>query len=162
MPTQQLSFKLGGSHREWLTLRMSTNPISATGGPLPQLNIPLEARILTDGIEIQLLRLAYDLKLGTTVVGRGEIGPLTYLRTTEQYIPATATLPAGSAAVSSQSFTAARTPHPARCRRWSVRTTASSWSARLPRGWRCPRPHRASVRQHRPSAMRPLPALRSR
>ena len=93
MPTQ-LSFKLAGSQREWLILRMSaSNPFSATGGPLPRLTIPLEARLTEQGIDIEILRFAFDLKLGTTVIGQGEIGPVTYLRTSEHYIPAMATCP---------------------------------------------------------------------
>ena len=71
---QQLSFSLPGSQRQWLTVRTSTNPISATGGPLPRISLPLEARVADGGIEIQLLRLAYDLKLGSTIIGQGEAG----------------------------------------------------------------------------------------
>jgi hypothetical protein len=42
-------------------------------------------------IEIEILRLAFDLKIGNTLVGQGEIGPSTYLGTRENYVPATAT-----------------------------------------------------------------------
>ena len=89
----QLSFKLGGAQRDWLTLRRSDNPFSATGGPLPQITIPLEARVTDRGIEIEILRLAFDLKIGRTLVGQGEIGPYSYLRTDPTYLPATATCP---------------------------------------------------------------------
>jgi hypothetical protein len=90
---QQLSFSLPGSQRQWLIVRTSTNPITATGGPLPRLSLPLEARVTDGGIEIQLLRLAYDLKLGTIIIGQGEAGPLMHLRTSEQYFAATVTCP---------------------------------------------------------------------
>src|SRR5262245_19894547 len=89
----QLSFKLGGSQREWLTLRGSSNPFGGTGGPLPQIMVPLEARVTERGINIEILRLAFDLKIGNTLIGQGEIGPYSYLRTTENYLPATATCP---------------------------------------------------------------------
>ena len=92
MPTQ-VSFKLGGSQRDWLTLRRSDNPFSAVGGPLPQITIPLEARVSDRGVSVEILRLAFDLKIGTTLVGQGEIGPNTYLRTEPSYLPATATCP---------------------------------------------------------------------
>jgi hypothetical protein len=91
--TTELSFKLGGAHRDWLTLRGSSNPFSATGGPLPQITIPLEARVTDRDIEIEILRLAFDLKIGRTLVGQGEIGPISYLRTDPSYIPITATCP---------------------------------------------------------------------
>ncbi len=74
MPTQ-LSFSLGGSHRQWLTMRGGTNPFSATPGPLPQLVVPLEARLTERDIEVQILSLVFDLKLGNTLIGRGDIGP---------------------------------------------------------------------------------------
>jgi hypothetical protein len=82
MATTQLSFKLGQSQRDWLVLRgSSVNPFSGTGGPLPQITVPLEARVIKDDIEIDILRLAFDLKIGNTPVGQGEIGPCTYLST---------------------------------------------------------------------------------
>jgi hypothetical protein len=92
MPTQ-VSFKLGGSQRDWLTVRRSDNPFGAVGGPLPQITIPLEARVSDRGVTVEILRLAFDLKVGTTLVGQGEIGPNTYLRTEPSYFPATATCP---------------------------------------------------------------------
>ena len=92
MPAQ-VSFKLGGSQRDWLTLRRRDNPFSAVGGPLPQITIPLEARVSDRGVSVEILRLAFDLKIGTTLVGQGEIGPNTYLRTEPSYLPATATCP---------------------------------------------------------------------
>lgn len=91
--SMELSFKLGASARQWLTLRGNTNPLSATGGPLPRVTIPLEARVTADGIEIRILRLAFDLKLGSTLVGQGEIGPCTYLCADYGYLPVTATCP---------------------------------------------------------------------
>jgi hypothetical protein len=92
MPTP-LSFHLGASMRDWLTLRMSTNPFSATGGPLLRITIPLEARLAERGIEVEILRLKFDLKLGNAVVGQGEIGPITGLSAQERYFLATATCP---------------------------------------------------------------------
>jgi hypothetical protein len=91
--TTQLSFKLGSAHRDWLTLRRSDNPFGATGGPLPQVTIPLEARVTDRDIEIEILRLAFDLKVGRILVGQGEIGPYSYLRTDPTYLQATATCP---------------------------------------------------------------------
>jgi hypothetical protein len=91
--TTQLSFKLGRSQREWLTLRRSDNPFGATAGPLPQVVVPLEARVMERGIEVEILRLAFDLKIRNTLVGQGEIGPYTYLRTDANYLPATAACP---------------------------------------------------------------------
>src|ERR1700759_649661 len=92
MPTE-VSFKLGGSQRDWITLRRSDNPFSAVGGPVPQITVPLEARVSDRGVSVEILRLAFDLKIGTTLVGQGEIGPITYLRTDPSYFPATATCP---------------------------------------------------------------------
>jgi hypothetical protein len=89
----QLTFKLSGSQRDWLMLRGGNNPFGATGGPLPQVTVPLEARVMERDIEIEILRLAFDLKIGNTLIGQGEIGPYSYLRTTENYLPATATCP---------------------------------------------------------------------
>jgi hypothetical protein len=90
----QLSFKLGRSQREWLTLRRSgDNPFTATGGPLPQVTMPLEARIAERDIEVEILRLAFELKIRNTLVGQGEIGPYSYLRTDPNYLPTTATIP---------------------------------------------------------------------
>jgi hypothetical protein len=89
----ELSFRLGSSMRNWLSLRGSTNPWSATAGPLPQITVPLEARIAERGIEVQILRLAFDMKLGTTLVGQGELGPYEHLRTDTTYMPATAYCP---------------------------------------------------------------------
>jgi hypothetical protein len=87
----QLSFKLGSSQRGWLTLRRSDNPFGATAGPLSQITIPLEARVTERGIEIEILRLAFDLKMGNKLVGQGEIGPYSYLHTNPNYLAATAT-----------------------------------------------------------------------
>lgn len=67
MPTP-LSFRLGASLREGLTLRMSTNPFGATGGPMPRVTIPLEARVAEHRVELDILRLSFDLKLGNTVL----------------------------------------------------------------------------------------------
>jgi hypothetical protein len=92
MPTR-VSFHFGGSPRDWLTLRTNTNPFSAVGGPLPRLNIPLEARVTDAGIDIQILRLPFDLKLANVVVGQGEIGPITSLGTSERTFSASATCP---------------------------------------------------------------------
>jgi hypothetical protein len=92
MPTL-VSFSLAGSHRTSFTLRMSTNPFSATGGPLLRLNIPLEARLTDRDIEVDILRFLLDLKLGNVVIGQGEIGPITYVSTSERYFTAVATCP---------------------------------------------------------------------
>jgi len=90
----QVSFRLGSSQREWLTLRRSgDNPFAATGGPLPQITIPLEARITERGISVEILRLGFNLKIGNTIVGQGEIGPYAYLGTEPNYLPAIATCP---------------------------------------------------------------------
>jgi hypothetical protein len=94
MASTELSFKLGESHREWLTLRgNSHNPFGTTGGPLPRLTIPLEAQVSERGIDVEILRLAFDLKIRNVLVGEGEIGPYSYLRTRPNYLPATATCP---------------------------------------------------------------------
>jgi len=59
----QVSFKLGGSQRDWLIPRRSAdNPFSATAGPLPQITVPLEARVIERDIDIEILRLAFDLR----------------------------------------------------------------------------------------------------
>lgn len=92
MPTQ-VSFSLAGSHRTSFTLRMSTNPFSASGGPLPRLNIPLEARLTDQDIEVDILRFLFDLKLGNVVIGQGEIGSITHVSTSERYFTAVATCP---------------------------------------------------------------------
>ena len=91
--TTQLSFKLGGAHRDWLILRRSDNPFGATGGPLPQITVPLEARVTDRDIEIEILRLAFDLKIRNTLVGQGELGPCSHLPTDTTYLAATATCP---------------------------------------------------------------------
>lgn len=44
-------------------------------------------------IEVEILRLLFDLKLGNTVVGQGEIGPITYLSTDDRPFTAVATCP---------------------------------------------------------------------
>ena len=49
--TTQLAFKLGGA-----------------------ITIPLEARVTDRDIEIEILRLAFDLKIGRTLVGQGRSG----------------------------------------------------------------------------------------
>src|SRR5712691_708401 len=92
MPTQ-LTFSLGASHRQWLTVRGGTNPFSATPGPLPQLVVPLEVRLTERDIEVQILSLAFDLKLGNTLIGRGDTGPYLHLRADNQYLPATTICP---------------------------------------------------------------------
>lgn len=89
----ELSFKLGASQRQWLTVRGSTNVWSAAAGPLPQITIPLEARVTESDVEVQILRLAFDLKLGNTVIGQGEVGPYEHVRTGYQYLPVTAYCP---------------------------------------------------------------------
>lgn len=89
----ELSFRLGSSPRHWVTLRASTNPCSATAGPVPQIAIPLEARVTDSGIDVHILRLAFDLKMGSTLIGQGEIGPYEHLRTDYLYLPATAYCP---------------------------------------------------------------------
>src|SRR5690348_4865360 len=89
----QLSFRPGASPRDWLTIRMSTNPFAATGGPMPRITIPLEARLTEPGIERRDSPLMFDLKLGNVLVGQGEIGPLTSLNTHDRYFPAVATCP---------------------------------------------------------------------
>jgi hypothetical protein len=60
---------------------------------MPQITVPLEARVTERDIEVEILRLVFNLKIGGTLVGQGEIGPYSYLRTTENYFPATATCP---------------------------------------------------------------------
>jgi hypothetical protein len=78
----QVSFRLDSSRREWLPIRRSgDNPLGASGGPLPQITIPLEARITDRGISVEILRLGFNLKIGNTLVGQGEIGPYTFLGT---------------------------------------------------------------------------------
>jgi hypothetical protein len=74
-------------------MRMSTNPFSASSGPMPRITVPLEARLTDRGIEVEILRFMFDLKLGNVLVGQGEIGPLTSLNTQERYFPAVATCP---------------------------------------------------------------------
>lgn len=100
MPTQ-LSFSLAGSHRSWLTLRMSTNQFGAVGGPLPRLTIPLEARATERDIEIDILRFPFDFKLGNVVIGQGEIGPITHLGTSERTFTASTTCPQEASPTSS-------------------------------------------------------------
>jgi hypothetical protein len=85
--------RFGSSMRQWVTLRGSTNPFNATGGPLPNVVIPLEVRVTESDIEVDIVRLAFDLKLGNRVVGQGEIGPYERLGTDYTYLPATATCP---------------------------------------------------------------------
>jgi hypothetical protein len=89
----QLSLTFAGSTRYWLNLRMSTNPLKACGGPVPQISIPLEARAPESDIQLDVLRLMFDLKLGDVLVGQGEIGPLTNIRTSDRHFSATATCP---------------------------------------------------------------------
>jgi hypothetical protein len=76
-----------------MTFQGSTNPVSAEGGPLPRVGIPLLARLLEPGIDIEVLRLAFDLKIGSVLVGQGEIGPLTQLRTDDTHITVWASCP---------------------------------------------------------------------
>lgn len=91
--TTQLSLALGTSHALWLALRGSTNPFSATPGPVPQITIPLEARAADRDIQIELLRLSFGLKIGKLLVGQGELGPYRLTGTDYTYLPATATCP---------------------------------------------------------------------
>jgi hypothetical protein len=60
---------------------------------MPQITLPLEARIREAGITIEILRLAFTLKLGQTLIGQGEIGPVTHLDTEDRTFFATATCP---------------------------------------------------------------------
>jgi hypothetical protein len=78
-----LTFSLPSRH-QWLVLRAGTNPFSAIGGPLPRVGIPIEARIMQEGVEARVLRLAFDVSLGDVLIGRGELGPVG-LRGTEEY-----------------------------------------------------------------------------
>ena len=57
--SMELSFRLVplALTRQWLTLRGHTNPLSATGGLLPRITIPIEARVTERGIDIQVLRM---------------------------------------------------------------------------------------------------------
>jgi hypothetical protein len=48
---------------------------------LPHTTVPIEARVTDRDIAIEILRLAFELKVGGTLVGQGEIGPYTYLHT---------------------------------------------------------------------------------
>ena len=92
--TTQLSFKLSGSHRDWLILRRAgDNPFGAAAGPLPQITVPLEARVTDRDIEVEILHLAFDMKIRDVLVGQGELGPYSYLRTDPTYLQATATCP---------------------------------------------------------------------
>lgn len=80
--------------REWLTLRArSDNPYGATGGPVPRITIPLEARVAERGIDVDILGLMFDLKIRNVLVGQGELGPHMHLRASDQYVPAAATCP---------------------------------------------------------------------
>jgi hypothetical protein len=90
---QQLQLYLPGFHRHWLTIRRGTNPLTASGGPMVRLGLPLEARLTDKLVKIQILRLPFDLTLGTTLIGQGEIGPLMHLRTDETPFTAWATCP---------------------------------------------------------------------
>jgi len=102
MPNR-LYVNLPSGSRPWLSLRRSTNPLSATGGPVPQILLPLEARIMLAGVDGQVLRLAFDASLGTTdrsvLIGRGEFGPLSYLGTDEYPFSAAVTCPHESLAL---------------------------------------------------------------
>lgn len=60
----RLDVYLASARRSSLALQGSTNPVNAEGGPLPRVGVPLVARILESGIEIEVLRLAFDLKIG--------------------------------------------------------------------------------------------------
>lgn len=71
------------SGRPWLSLRRSTNPLSAAGGPLPQISLPIEARLLLPNLQGEILRLSCDVRLGDVLIGRGELGPITGLNTDE-------------------------------------------------------------------------------
>jgi hypothetical protein len=77
----------------WLSLRGSTNPFSAAAGPVPQITIPLEVRAADRGIQVELLRLSFGLKIGQTLVGQGELGPYRLAGTDYTYLPVTATCP---------------------------------------------------------------------
>ena len=89
----ELSFSFGSSTRQWLTLRGNTNPLSAADGPVPRITIPLEARVAERGIDVEILRLGFDLKLGATLIGQGELGPSAHLSTGYTYIPVLASCP---------------------------------------------------------------------
>lgn len=101
--SDRLYFNLPLGSRPWLSLRRSTNPLSATGGPVPQIHLPLEARLLIPNIEGQILRLTFDASLGTTdngvLIGRGEIGPISHLGTDEYPLSAAMTCPHESLAL---------------------------------------------------------------
>jgi hypothetical protein len=89
----EVSVRLGSANRIWITLRGSTNPFASVGGPLPRVIIPLEARVPERGIEVDILRLAFDLKIRNLVVGEGEVGPYEGIRTDYNYVPAVASIP---------------------------------------------------------------------
>jgi hypothetical protein len=89
----ELSFTLGSSNRFWLTLRGNTNQLTAADGPVPRITIPLEGRVTERDIDVEILRLAFDLKIGSTVVGQGELGPYTHLTTGYTYLPVPASCP---------------------------------------------------------------------
>jgi hypothetical protein len=90
----QLHFKLP-SGQSWLMLRLSTNPLAASGGPVPQIKLPLEARVLLPGVEGEVLRLAFDVRLGRggdeVLIGHGEVGPISHLKNDEYPFSAPAT-----------------------------------------------------------------------
>jgi hypothetical protein len=90
---QYVQIGIPGTSRYTLVIRTGTNPITAAGGPVPRIGLPLEARLTDTDIEIQVLRLSFDLQLNDVVIGHGEIGPLMHLRTDEHYFSAWATCP---------------------------------------------------------------------
>ncbi|MER7418070.1 hypothetical protein ABT346_15030 [Micromonospora peucetia] len=85
-----LTFKLP-SGRPWLSLRRSTNPLAAAGGPLPQIWLPIEARLLLPDLQGEILRLSCEARLGDVLIGRGELGPITGLSTNDYPTPVAVT-----------------------------------------------------------------------
>ena len=54
--TLEIPVQFGSSMRRWVTLKGSTNPFSVTGGPVPSVVIPLEARVAERDIEFDIVR----------------------------------------------------------------------------------------------------------
>ena len=88
----QLYFNLD-SGRQFLTIRGGNNPASATGGPLPRISLPIEVRLKDDRVKAEILRLSFDVLLGSVLVGQGEIGPVPYITTDDQHVQASFTCP---------------------------------------------------------------------
>jgi hypothetical protein len=87
-----LSFVLA-SREPWLVLRPSTNPFSAKSGPMPQVLIPIDARLMQEGMAARILRLAFDLILDSTLIGQGEVGPMDLDGTHDYHLTAKAVCP---------------------------------------------------------------------